>query len=396
MLVLMLALTLAASASAEPTAAQAYLDRMLAANAAAVAELDRYVAYAESAAALLVRDPDGPGASLWLAGDNGFVLEGFNRAGGLMIAKRLKAPEDAAAGDVVLIGSLYGDDAETAVLVSSVAERGALAIVFAPRSAKTDAKFLFLDAHADSPVESALPTASPAIAQSLWTFTGELVTAMMRQSGRTPPLFVSVHVPNGRERNADRKGMRWDPQNAEPMPAGLAGRRYLARLANSMRMLRATQADEFADAGDRAADVRARGGTVWLSVLGHMLPDQPAQVPEGEMPFTMLPGREPDRVPELVKPGDLVIYVGYYEPFGTWAQTVHEADAQLVTVVSGTPETPASAMGADINICGCWPWGDVLIALAPSDLDLAMLPPSGVVQSAAFWMLLAETRHSAL
>jgi len=125
-----------------------------------------------------------------------------------------------------------------------------------------------------------------------------------------------------------------------------------------------------------------------------MLPDQPAQVPEAQMPITALPGRDPDRVPELVKPGDLVLYVGYYEPFGTWAQTVHEADAQLVTVVSGTPETTASAMGADINISGCWPWGDVLIALQPAELDLAMLPPSGVVQSAAFWMLLAETRHS--
>ena len=393
-LVLLLTLTMVASACAEPTAAQAYLDRMLASNAAAVAELDRYVACAESAAALLVADPDGPGASLWLAGNNGFVLEGYNRAGGLMIAKRLKTPEDAAAGDVVLVGSLQGDDAETTALVSAVGERGALAILFAPRPAATDADFLFLDAHAEGPGESDLPTASPAIAQSLWTFTGELVTAMMRQSGRTPPLFVSVHVPNGRERNADRKGMRWDPQNAKPMPAGLVGRRYLARLANCMRMLRATQADEFAEAGRRAAGVRARGSSVWLSVLGHMLPDQPAQVPEAQMPFTALPGREPDRVPELVKPGDLVLYVGYYEPFGTWAQTVHEADAQLVTVVSGTPETPASAMGADLNICGCWPWGDVLIDLQPAELNLAMLPPSGVVQSAAFWMLLAETRQS--
>jgi len=65
-----------------------------------------------------------------------------------------------------------------------------------------------------------------------------------------------------------------------------------------------------------------------------------------------------------------------------------------VTVVSGTPERPADAMGAEINIRGCWPYGDAAIALEPQELGLTMLPPSGVVQSAAVWMLLAETRQN--
>jgi len=381
--------------AADPTPAQAYLDRILASNAGAVADLDRYVIFAEAAAELLVQDPDGPGPTLWLAGDRGFVLEGYNRAGGLMIAKWLKDPAEVAAGDVVLVGSLYGDDDETASMLAAIAGSDALAILFAPRPADTEAAHLFIDTHSDAPDESDLPTASPANAQGLWAFTGELVTAMMRQSGRTPPLFVSVLVPDGRERNNARKGLRWDPQNAEAMPPGLAGRRYLARLANIMREMRATQANEFAEAGRLCADVLARRGTVWLSTLGHLPPSQSEQVPEGELPFTLLPGREPDRVPELVKPDDLVVYIGYYEPMGPWVQAVHDAGARIVTAVSGTPDRPAGAMGADVNIAGCWPYGDALLQLHPVETGLSMLPPSGVVQSAAFWMLLAENRRSA-
>lgn len=394
-LVLLLALTGAANAST-PTPAREYLDRLLAANVAAVDGLEHYVRCAESAAVALCVNPDAEdGPSLWLAGDEGFVLEGYNRAGGLMIAKRLKSPDEIAPGDVVLIGSLYGDDRETASLVEACAGGGALTILFAPRPASVEAQHLFIDVHAEAPDANALPTASPANAQALWTFTGELVNAMMRRSGRTPPLFVSVLVPDGRERNNARKGMRWDPQNADPMPPGLAGRRYLARMANIMRRLRATQMDEFARVGEISAETLARSGTVWLSVLGHMLPAQAEQVPEDEMPFTPLPGREPDRVPELVKPGDLVLYIGYYEPMGPWVRAVHDAGGSIVTVVSGTPECPALLMGADVNICGCWPYGDALLALSPLETGLSMLPPSGVIQSAAFWMTLAENRRRA-
>ena len=71
---------------------------------------------------------------------------------------------------------------------------------------------------------------------------------------------------------------------------------------------------------------------------------------------------------------------------------MHEAGAKIVTVVSGTPERSAEEMGADISISGCWPFGDALIGFYPPATDITMLPPSGVIQSAAFWMLLGETR----
>lgn len=400
------------TAASAQTPAQAYLDRLLTANAAAVADLPDYVAHAELAAALLSRDADGPGPALWLAGDKGFVTEGMNRAGGLMIAQRLPSPEDVSFGDVALVGSLEGDDAETRALVSAIAARGGLVVLFAPRPApmvtpsaelmallSTQDRgllghrgFLFLDAHADPPSASDLPTVSPANAQSLWAFSGELVSALARRTGRLTPVYRSVMVPGGREYNATLKGARWEGPAEDPPGAGVLGRTYLARVANWMRAMRATQADGFTAAGQRAAEVLSAGRTVWLATLGHLPPSQTDEVPEGELPFAILPGSQPDKVAELVRPGDLVLYVGYYEPLGPWVETVHAAGAQLVTVVSGTPEIPAAQMGADINICGCWPYGDVSVARRPSLQQWDMLPPSGVIQSAAVWMLLAETR----
>ncbi len=417
----MIVLTLAVCrcAPADPTPAQAYLDRLMEANAAAVADLDDYVGCAGIAAELLVRDPDGPGPTLWLAGDDGLVTEGSHRAGGLMIAKRLSSPDEIAVGDVVLVGSLggreppHGDDGGTRALVEACVARGGLVVLFAPEptgSARPSPELLamlstqgrgmaedghgclFLDAHADPPGSDELPTASPAIAQSLWAFTGELVTAMMRSSGRMPPVYLSVHVPDGRERNSARSGLRWDTEMPGSLPAGLAARKYLARLANIMQALRETQAPLFAEAGARAAEVIAGGRTVWYASIGHLPPSQPAQVPAEGLPFSILKGVQPDRVRELVRPGDLVLYVGYYEPFGPWVEEAHGAGAEIVTVLSGTPERSAAQMGADINIRGCWPWGDALIGFYPPTTDITMLPPSGVIQSAAFWMLLAETR----
>ena len=98
--------------------------------------------------------------------------------------------------------------------------------------------------------------------------------------------------------------------------------------------------------------------------------------------------REPDKLADLVKPGDLILYVGYYEPWGPWVETAHELGAKIVTVVSGTPERRAEDMGADINIDGCWAYGDAVVDVP--GYDIRVLPPSGVVASAAYSMLMAE------
>ncbi len=86
--------------------------------------------------------------------------------------------------------------------------------------------------------------------------------------------------------------------------------------------------------------------------------------------------------------GDLVLYVGMYEPYGPWVETAHACGAKIVTVVSGTPQRQAEEMGADVNINGCWPFGESVVEVP--GYDVKILPPTGVIQSSAYWMFVAE------
>jgi hypothetical protein len=171
------------------------------------------------------------------------------------------------------------------------------------------------------------------------------------------------------------------------------GRTYLARVANSLRSLRATQLDKFAAAGQLAAQTIRAGHTVWYGSLGHLPPELPGQRGDPGLIKPLTIGATPEKLGTVVKPGDLILYVGYYEPYGPWVETAHQCGAKIVTVLSGTPERRAEDMGADINLSGCWEFGDAAVE-APG-YDIKILPPSGVVQSAAYFMLVAEVAAAA-
>lgn len=356
-----------------------YADRLLAAISQSAANLSRITAAAEQAAARMVA-----GGKIWIAGDEGFVTEGSYRAGGMMALQALDSAAKASAGDVVLLGTLAAKQADRD-LVAAAEARGALVVLFAPQD--LPGTHLFINAFApaaDNP--QALPITSPALADNLWAFTGELVGALTRL-GKMPPMFESVLVPGGNERNATHLKLQWEPGTPQPAPAGLLGRQYFARLANCLRQLKGSQAELFAGAAGLAADTRAAGGTVYCELFGHLPPFEAGQVGDPNLckPLTQ---STPEKIGQIIKPGDLVLYVGYYEPYGPWVEQVHGLGARIVTVVSGTPERMAAEMGADINISGCWPYGDALVAVP--GYDVHVLPPSGVVASAAYWMLVAE------
>ncbi len=370
------------SAPDRPTPSAGYLARVFASLEGNVRSLPHLTAAAEQVASRMVA-----GGKLWLAGDKGFILEGLVRAGGTTAAKRLAKPTDLASGDTVLLGSLTGAGASDVSLLAAAAEQGALAVFFAP--CNLPGSHVFIDActaPASDPAQ--VPTVSPALTASLWSFTGELVAALTRQ-GKMPPMYQSVLVAGGRERNQERAKLQWEPLSIAPVRPGLLGRTYLARLANDLRELGATQLDEFAAAGRLAAAARRAGRTAWYGSLGHLPPELPGQVGDPGVLTPIPTGATPEKLPTVLKPGDVVLYVGYYEPYGPWVETVHQCGAKIVTVVSGTPERRAEDMGADISIRGCWAYGDALVEVP--GYDVRILPPSGVIQSAAYWMLVAET-----
>ena len=370
------------SAPTRSTPAAAYFDRLLESVTKTAGSLRAITLAAETAAQKTL-----DGGELWFAGDAGFVREAAHRAGGLMHAEPLADTDEASAGDVVLLGSLPGDDAEDVALLQAMRERDALVVFFAPEN--LPGEHVFVDAFAPPANDpDRLPTISPALAAGLWAFTGELVAAITRQ-GRMPPMYKSVSVPGGPERNAQHQGLRWEPLAVSPVGPHVLGGTYLDRLLSMMRRLQATQMDKFAEAGQMAARTLQAGNTVWYASAGHLPPEQPGQVGDPGLLEPLPAWRTPERLPTVLKPGDLLVYVGYYEPFGPWAETAHQYDAKIVTVLAGTPARRAEEMGADLNIDGCWPYGDAAVHLP--GYDVGILPPSGVIQSAAYWMIVGET-----
>ncbi|NSW57106.1 MAG: hypothetical protein HPY44_13925 [Armatimonadetes bacterium] len=384
-LLCILMLALAGAGGAQPVTrpnspSAAYLDRLLIAIEQQVASLPMHTHLAEAAADRLIA-----GGRIWLAGDTGFIIEGLNRAGGMMSVKKLQKADDLQSGDVVLFGSLRVNSEDERDMVQRCLDTGVLPVFFDPEMPLVPASIDPAIPRVGS--EEYLPFASPANAISLWTFTAELVSALTRR-GKMPPMYQSVVVPGGRERNASHLPLTWEPGSPTPVKPLVLGRTYLSRLARCIRKLRASEMENFAKAGKLAADAMAAGHTAWIVPEGHLPPYQPGIADNLAGLRKLDGGRNAERVADTVKPGDVILYIGYYEPFGPWVENAHAAGARIVTIVSGTPDKPASAMGADINICGCWPYGDALVQVP--GYDVSILPPSGVIQSAAYWMLVAE------
>ncbi len=366
----------------------AYLDRLLASLSSAERNLPRLTAAAEAAAQSLLE-----GHNIFIGGSYpGFAAEGLGRAGGLVNLKSLPAPEEVAAGDVVLLGVVDPADRRDRATLQALDEQQAIVVLFA--SEDMPGSSFFIDAFAPPANDpQALPVVSCSLAANLWAFTGELVAALTRR-GKMPPMYQSMLVPGGDEHNRARVGkMRWEPRTPPAVPEYVLGRTYLARIANILRRLRAREGSKFAAAGALAAEALRNGHTVHAVFLGHMTPFEPQLVGDPGLFRVISHGLEPD-VGALLQAhnGDVVLYIGYYEPYGPWVETAHGCGAKIVTVVSGTPQRGATQMGADINIEPGWPYGDALVEVA--GYPIRILPPSGVIQAAAYWMLVAETLGS--
>jgi hypothetical protein len=382
-LALLLAVLLAAPSLA--TTPEAYADEILDSLQALVPLLPQYSATAELCARGMLAE-----GTLWLAGDRGFVLEGLNRAGGLMACKWLKKVEDVKPDDQVLYGITGRPQPEDLAFLDAVGRAGAHWFAFIPQAPTPGPRNILSVPAPPAADPQRLPTVSPILAASLWTFTAELVAALTRE-GKRPPLYQSVLVPGGRERNAAHLKLKWEPQAPPPVAPLVLGRTYLARVTNYWRALQATQLAGVREAGQMAAAAIHAGHTAWYGSLGHLPPELPGQTgdPGVLKPLKM---NEPTRLGDFVKPGDVILYVGYYEPYGPWVERAHELGAKIVTVVSGTPERAAESMGADLNLCGCWPFGDAVLDLP--GYDTKVLPPSGVIQSAVYWLLVAATAEA--
>ena len=96
---------------------------------------------------------------------------------------------------------------------------------------------------------------------------------------------------------------------------------------------------------------------------------------------------------ESLGPDDGVVFVGYFDFPGRLSEPSYWEPLRAVGVpsiwITGGRETrPVTPQAGEIHVDPYWTYGDAAVEIP--GYDIMILPPSGVVQTAALWMIIGE------
>ncbi len=365
---LVVAPILGAAPTAPPN--DSYLIRAVRAIELIQAEIPSMQPVADEAAARLAA-----GGSLWVTGQPSVMSELCGRAGGLMLAKRLgdKMPAE---GDVVL----YAQEAPGA-LPEQLTDSGALIIVFGQQEAE-GARTTYLNHAEDLGISSTLANTIPG-----WVFCGELVAALTRL-GKMPVMYASIGTYGGYPRiyQYQKEGILWhEKHDVAPVESGFIGNAYCDAVGAMLRRVEAEQRANLDKAGAWAAEAKTDGKRLIMYSMGHLFPHEVEQTAIGTLfePAGWNSGFFQKRPPDhTYAPGDVVVHIGYQHPPYRLLERARPAGARVayVDVMRHRDYT----QDPDVTwIDPMWPWMDACVEL--EGYDIAMLPPSGIVNAAIAW-----------
>ncbi|NCO36801.1 MAG: hypothetical protein AUJ92_08320 [Armatimonadetes bacterium CG2_30_59_28] len=383
------------SASAAPSPARQYCDRVLRVIRQTRQQIPDMTIAAEVAGARLIA-----GGELYAAGsDRGFNLEALNRAGGMMATKLMGKVEDVKPGDVALLSFTSQNADKDRDLAAALKEHGALVIGFGSPSHVGDGlalPFLFdnlapkddcILAFPSRPQKLG-PTSAVGNAINLWVFTAELVAACTRQ-GKMPTLWQSVMVEGARDRNALYRGKNFhDGLKVEPVPSGQLARQYLDELARIVRQIREREIPSVRRAAMKIAETIRSGSQAYLYIIGHMPPDEVGGFGDAGF-FQGLPhGKRLQEMEQAVGRNDLIVGLVYT---GVWPEILdfaNQTGARVVWILAPTEDSAKALERGDIIIDQHWILGDAVVEVP--GYDVKILPPSAVAQLTIYWALVGD------
>lgn len=348
---------------ARNAAAEDYIAHLQSAIADSRFDLSVLTATAERAAGELLA-----GGNLWAAGRQAdFIAEACQRAGGLMTIAPL-ANHVPANHDVILYatpGPINGDDRKK---IDDWMKKGATIIHFDSPAGLYRDKF---------PIDTVVNVAE------LWAWTGEFVAAGTRL-GKMPVLYQSYGLPGGYERAGKYKGKRFhDDLSVKPMAAGVLANEYWDQIQHMLARIQETEIPKM----DRAAGWWREAKSATALVTGHMFPAH------GQDPrtihicdFVRVPARE-DKKLLGDNPSEFVFYLGYqFAPQKLFDETKATGVKLIYTDVQ--PGQPAEPSKNILYIAPGWPLTDGCVNVP--GYDIPILPASGVVQAAIYWMIASK------
>ena len=376
-----------------------YVDTILASADHIEENLPAIAEAAERAADRLIA-----GGNLYSAADEeGFAFEAYYRAGGMMMVKYApKNPAQMGDLDVVLVGTLNLKPDQQREELRAMREAGALVILFgSEQSPLKDEVDVLISTGLPPGVASVVTTegrsepicpAGPAgNAAALWVFTGELVAACTRQ-GKMPTMFLSNGLPGAGERNGkyyNRYAFHPDMQ-IDPVPPGQLGPAYLTEIRRCLEGMRDHQIPALQEGGRRIANAIHAGYTAWAVTLGgHMcrhqlgLPGDPGFL---DASYALSYGGLAQVV--VMNPRDALVYMGWaVDPLGP-RDSLREKQFPSVMILGAQETVPFVPHPWETYVDPYWEYGDACVEVP--GYDIKILPASGVVQTAALWMIIGE------
>jgi hypothetical protein len=291
-------------------------------------------------------------------------------------------------------------------------EAGALVILFgsASSSLSTEADFLIdtgllpgtaPTVQLDGLPRAICPAAPTANITALWMFTGELVAACTRL-GRMPAMFQSIIVPGGRDWLKKYSSVDFHADiTVDPVSPNLLGRAYLAEIRRCLQGL-CDQVTSLQAGGEMLAATFRAGGIARVATLGHHLPGQfglpgdPMRL-DDSLTWNIQQEYDVPKLMEEIDQGDALLLIGYfdYPPWNDW-EPFREIGFPSIWVTGNREVTSLipQLREWEIDIDLLWTFGDCCVTVP--GYPIGILPPSGVIQTAALWMIVGEVEKAML
>ncbi len=370
-------------------------------------DLPSIIESAETAAHLYVGEDYG----LVVSGSTAFKAEANGRSGGMIQLGALWRQGHVSRRTIVLYDLREEQLEQDVATAASLRQNDNLVIAFARRPVLREAEQA--GAAFDATVENhagydgglyqaedgswVVPTDPTANLVALWVWTGEFVAACTRL-GKMPTMYQSYAVPGARERAGKLQQLKFHEETPIPVEPGVVGRRFLDELREDLAQVREQETDNLRAVATLAAQAGTAGRGVYAYLHGHALLREIGCAHDPGY-FTQINDNWYHQREDIqLEPGDFVFCVGYDclfrgddEPrrWGYFAERARKADATLAwSITSYKPEETAAILPGEIFVDQHWDFGDAVVPLP--GYDIKILPTSGVVSEAVFWMVTAE------
>jgi hypothetical protein len=364
--------------------ATTYLNRLSQAVEQTGHSIDHFTASAEKAAERIIK-----GGQLLLGGpQEDFKTEAIGRAGGLMGYHFVDAKHQPKAGDVVLTSSVQKWTPQQAGEMEQWVADGAQVIVFSediPSDLKSKVDAIKPAGHSGVHIKGKfVPLDSVMNMVDMWVWTAEYVSAATRK-GKMPVLYESYGIEGARERDAKYEGQLFHKDfKVAPVEAGKLGQAYLKEIEKELKAIEGessllAKASKWLHQSGKEKSV--------LVGIGHTFPYH-YQDPRAPQPFgAMLEWTTVKKTEKVPAGTSLVFDLGYqYAP----DVLLNQAKAGQYKLICSTVQKGKIDDDHILYINPHWPLADAAVSV--KGYDIPILPPSGIMQAAIYWSVVAGAK----